>query len=159
MPSDWRQRQQVGIMSLLRPLDVCNLRHHILWPLGLRRRQNQRDAVALAALQDPAPVAAMFPPWDVSLWSCFLLVLCFLPLAFPSHVENCARRPTTSYTVEMESRFDISLHSIFFSLILSKGSAYRKDKALTVLRAQGRQATTKLEMQGISTIGKGPKRH
>jgi len=46
--------------------------------LGLHRRQNQRDAVALAALQDPAPGAPMIPPRDPSLWSCFLLVLRFL---------------------------------------------------------------------------------
>ncbi|KAG4954332.1 hypothetical protein JHK87_039926 [Glycine soja] len=142
MPSDWRQRQQVGIMSLLRVLLSLFMYHHY----------SMFEGTALSKIK---PVSLGPIPALHSLSMFVISATIFAGLL----VFAAAKIKETRYTVEMESRFDISLHSIFFSLILSKGSAYRKDKALTVLRAQGRQATTKLEMQGISTIGKGPKRH
>ena len=59
--SMWQTRSAGTHSRAPQPLDVRHLRHHIRRPLGLRRHWNQRDAVALAALQDPLQWLLGFP--------------------------------------------------------------------------------------------------
>jgi len=67
--------------------------------------------VALAALQDPSRVATLFPPRDAPLRPRFLLVLRFLPVALPAHVEHRGGRSTTSQAGFLQAVLSRDFHA------------------------------------------------
>lgn len=90
------KRSTWAVTRASQPLNVRHLRHHLRRPSALGRGGDQRDAVALAAFQDPSRVAPLFPPRDASLRPRLLLVLPFLPVALRPHVAHRVGRSTTS---------------------------------------------------------------
>ena len=78
------------------PLDVPHLRHNLRRNPPLRRLRNPRNPLVLAPLQNPIPMAPLFPTRNPTLGSGLLLVLPLLPDPILPHAPHFLHHTTTS---------------------------------------------------------------